>query len=52
MRATSTIGMSTICHISIWPKFMMLKKAPIPTGLNASFPLADIHCESKFCWET
>ena len=52
MNATSTIGMSTMCHISIWPKFMMLKKAPTPTGLKASFPLAEIHCESKFCWET
>ncbi len=31
---------------------MMLKKAPTPTGLKASFPLAEIHCESKFCWET
>ena len=52
MIATSTMGISTMCHISIWPKFMMLKKAPTPTGLNASLPLAEIHCESKFCWET
>ena len=50
--AISTIGMSTMCHISICPKFITLKNAPTPTELNASFPLAEIHCESKFCCDT
>jgi hypothetical protein len=38
-----------MCHISIWPKFITLKNAPTPTELNASLPLVEIHCESKFC---
>ncbi len=41
-----------MCHISIWPKFITLKNAPTPTELNASLPLVEIHCESKFCWAT
>jgi hypothetical protein len=41
--------MSTMCHISIWPKFITLKNAPTPTELNASLPLVEIHWESKFC---
>jgi hypothetical protein len=45
--ATMMIGTSTMCHISIWPKFITLKNAPTPTELNASLPLAEIHCESK-----
>jgi len=32
--------------------FITLKNAPTPTGLNASLPLAEIHCESKFCCDT
>ena len=49
MTAIRMIGISTMCHISIWPKFSTLKNAPIPTALNASLPLVAIHCESKFC---
>ena len=41
-----------MCHISIWPKFITLKNAPTPTELNASLPLVEIHCESKFCCDT
>ena len=52
MMATSTIGSSTMCHISIWPKFITLKNAPTPTVLNASLPLVEIHCESKFDCDT
>ena len=52
MMATSTSGTSTMCHISIWPKFITLKNAPTPTELNASLPLAEIHCESKFDCDT
>ncbi len=48
---TSTMGMSTTCHRSIWPKFMGLKKAPTPAALKASLPLVEIHWESKFCCE-
>jgi len=40
-----------MCHISIWPKFIRLKKAPIPAALKASLPLMAIHWESKFCWD-
>jgi len=47
--AISTIGMSTMCHMSIWPKFITLKNAPAPTELSTSLPLAEIHWESKFC---
>jgi hypothetical protein len=43
--------MRTMCHISIWPKFIRLKNAPTPAALNASLPLVAIHCESKFCWD-
>ncbi len=32
-----------MCHISIWPKFITLKKAPTPTALKASLPLVEIH---------
>jgi len=46
--AIDAIGMSTMCHISIWPKFITLKNAPTPTELNASLPLVEIHWESKF----
>ncbi len=49
MMAIRTMGMSTMCHISIWPKFITLKNAPTPTELNPSLPLVAIHCESKFC---
>ena len=49
--AISTIGMSTMCHISIWPKFITSKNAPTPAALNASLPLVEIHWESKFCWD-
>ncbi len=51
MIAIRMIGMSTMCHISIWPKFIRLKNAPTPTALNASLPLVAIHWESKFCWD-
>ena len=47
--AISTIGMSTTCQSSIWPKFIRLKNAPTPAALNASLPLVAIHWESKFC---
>jgi hypothetical protein len=52
MMATSAMGTRTMCHMSIWPKFITLKNAPTPTELNASLPLVEIHCESKFCWDT
>ena len=51
MIAIRMIGRSTMCHISIWPKFIRLKNAPTPTALNASLPLVAIHWESKFCWD-
>ena len=44
--------MSTTCQSSIWPKFKRLKKPPSPVAFMASFPLVDIHWESKFCWDT
>ena len=47
--ATRTMGTSTTCQSSIWPKSIARQKAPIPTELKASLPLAEIHCESKFC---
>ena len=40
-----------MCHMKICPKFITLKNAPTPTELNASLPLVEIHCESKFCCE-
>ena len=49
--AISMIGISTMCHRNIWPKFRTFQKEPIPTALNASLPLVAIHCESKFCWD-
>ena len=51
MMAVSAMGTSTMCHISIWPKFIAFQIAPIPTALKASLPLVEIHCESKFCCE-
>jgi hypothetical protein len=36
---------STTCHSSIWPKFIMLKNAPTPAELSASVTLAAIYCE-------
>ena len=40
-----------MCHMSIWPKLMTLKKAPAPVELMPSLAWVEIHCESKFCWE-
>ena len=37
--ATSTTGMSTVCHIGICPVFSTLKNAPTLTELNASVPV-------------
>ena len=47
--ATSAMGTSTTCQSSIWPKSIARQNAPMPTELKASLPLAEIHCESKFC---
>ncbi len=47
--AIKMMGMRTMCHISIWPKFITLKNAPMPVALRASLPLVAIHWESKFC---
>ena len=46
------IGSSRMCHISICPKSMTLKYAPMPTELSPSLAWVEIHCESKFCCVT
>ncbi len=45
------MGSSTICHISICPKFRTLKNAPAPVALIPSLAWVEIHWESKFCWD-
>ena len=49
--STTATGSRITWNVYIWPKFVTLKKAPIPTELSPSFACVEIHCASKFCCE-
>ena len=50
--ATTAIGNSTMCHMSICPKLRTFQTAPAPVALMMpSLAWVEIHCESKFCWD-
>src|ERR1035437_154402 len=48
VRAPTTRGSSTMCHISICPGLSTLKKAPAPMEFRPSLAWPPIHWESKF----